>query len=446
METLGTQVILRDDRTHVAVHESIVRVVAGPDAGRTVKCTTPRVSIGTAPNNDLVLGDDTVSSHHAQIVRKGERFVVRDLGSTNGTWVGDEEVVEAFLSPGKRIHFGNTTIELTAKVEWLPVERDREDFGELVGRSEVMRTMFGLLERVARTELVCVVLGETGVGKEMVARAIHGASPRREQPFVVVDCASVNRQLIESDLFGHERGAFTGAEQRRAGAFELASGGTLFLDEVGELPLDLQPRLLRVLERREVRPLGAERTLDVDVRVVAATHRDLEAQVAEGTFREDLFYRLAEIVLHIPPLHARKEDIPLLAKALLPRNRVSSDAEAKLAALDYPGNVRELRNLLRRAAALADRGVIDAAAIEQALLVGARRPPVAAPTPEDVPLHAELSIKDARQQWLDVLEPRYLRAVLDRVAQDLDAAAAHAGIHKKTFARTLRKHGVEIDD
>ena len=442
MESLGTQVIVRDGQHQIRMHRSVVHVVAGPDSGRTVECASSRVTIGTQASNDLVLSDDTVSGHHAEVKKRGERYIVRDLGSTNGTWLGDEEVIEAYLAPHKRVQLGNTTIEFRPHVDYVAIDTAKGRFGDLVGRSEEMRSVFGLLERIAPTELVCVILGPTGVGKEMVARAIHDASARRDRPFVVVDCAAVNRQLIESDLFGHERGAFTGAENRRVGAFEQAAGGTLFLDEIGELPLDLQPRLLRVLERREVRPLGAESAIPVDIRVLAATHRDIEQKVENEAFREDLFFRLAEVVVRIPALDARKNDIPLLARALLPSHGLTEEAERHLVNLPYPGNVRQLRNLLRRAAAFAEDGRIDVSGIEQALAVGARPPASTPSTNGSVALNEGRPIREARQRWLDELEPRYVRAVLDLVGGDIEAAADHAGIHKKTFARTLRKHGV----
>ncbi len=317
------------------------------------------------------------------------------------------------------------------------VDLDSGRFGDLHFASSAMREAAALLAKVAPTDLSCVVTGETGTGKELAARALHQHSDRAAMPFVVVDCGSVQRNLIESELFGHERGAFTGAERARAGAFETADKGTLFLDEIGELPLDLQPKLLRVLERGEIKRLGASRRVVVDVRVVAATHRDLPAMVDAETFREDLFYRLAEVVVALPALRDRVGGAAFLAERFLKdlNGELTPGAKDALNTRRWPGNVRELRNVLRRAAVMSE-GPIEAAHFAP-LVTGAQV------SRDAVPLSDHLPLKEARELWLEPLERRYLVAVLARHEGDLTSAAAHIGLHKKSLERLLRKHALK---
>ncbi|MBI4871228.1 MAG: sigma 54-interacting transcriptional regulator [Candidatus Riflebacteria bacterium] len=271
-------------------------VEEGPDKGSTAGLEGERLTLGTAPDNGLVLSDPSVSRHHAELVRGPEGLLLRDLGSTNGTFLGAHRVKEAFVGAGVRVILGRTVILLApAEGMLLAFPSEQTSFGELHGQSTAMRRLFGVLARVAPTEITVLISGETGTGKELAARALHASSRRATGPFVPLDCGALERELAGSDLFGHEPGAFTGAAGRRPGIFEQARGGTVFLDELGELPLELQPKLLRVLERREVRRLGASSYLSVDVRLLAATHRDLKAMAAAGTFREDLLYRVAQV-------------------------------------------------------------------------------------------------------------------------------------------------------
>jgi len=323
-----------------------------------------------------------------------------------------------------------------------------ERFGELYGDSTPMREVFGLLARVAPTDLGVVLLGETGTGKELAARALHAEGERAGAPFVVLDCGAIQPNLIESELFGHERAAFTGADRPRKGAFEVADGGTIFLDEIGELPLELQPKLLRVLERREVQRLGASRPEAIDVRLVAATHRNLAQMVTAGTFREDLYFRLAEMEIRLPPLRDRKEDIPLLARRMLaelaeaggPTVPLSDAALQTLKRRDWPGNVRQLRNVLRRAAVMATGETIEPEDLESLPISG---PPPSAP---EATVDASLPLKEARDAWSAPLERDYLERVLRHHVGDLDAASAHAGIHRKSFERLLRRHDLKAAD
>ena len=356
-----------DQGQRLSIEELHLTVVDGPLRGTDVACGTRTVRIGTAPDNDLVVQDTTVSRYHAILEPSGGRLLLKDLGSTNGTFVGDSQIREVFLRPGICIRIGRTTLRLALKARHamlLPSCSDR--FGHLVGSSLKMRQLFTLLEWVAPTQITMLVTGPTGTGKELVARSVHDACTVRTGAFVVLDCGAADPGIISSELFGHESGAFTGASNRRIGVFEQARGGTVFIDEVGELPIDLQPKLLRVLESREIRRLGGNQVIPVDVRVIAATNRDLEQMVVRGTFRKDLYYRLCQVKIDIPSLERRMDDLPLLIQAILERMprpagplSVRSDVVEFLRGCSFPGNVRQLKNLLERAAQVARGPVIE---------------------------------------------------------------------------------------
>jgi DNA-binding NtrC family response regulator len=402
-----------------------------------------RVSVGTAGTNDLRLTDDTVSRHHCEILVRGDCYVVRDLGSTNGTFVDGVRVFDAPIDPGMEFFLGDTRIQFDPTQTWVPLgESQAEHFGELYGSSPAMRAVFALLEKVASVSLTALIVGETGTGKEIAARATHQFSTRANGPFVILDCGAVNENLIEAELFGHERGAFTGADRSRAGAFERAHEGTIFLDEIGELPLELQPKLLRVLERKEVTRIGAGEPIEVDVRVIAATHRDLAAMVDSGTFREDLLYRLAEVVVRLPPLREHREDVAFLAQHILtqldgPARSLSPDAVAYLYEQPWPGNVRELRNVVRRAAALSTSTMLLRDSFERLEQVRASsKPPPPAPLPGTVTLTDQLSLRELRRST----EREYLSKLILHYAGDLDRAAQHAQIHRKSLERLIRQH------
>jgi DNA-binding NtrC family response regulator len=419
----------------LAVRRAELRVARGPDKGRTLVLGDDggaTAILGTDPDADLVLRDDTVSQRHAELRAGPLGWTIRDLGSTNGTWIGETRVVEAVLDARtKRLALGET--ELAWKLLDGEVEHElaARPFGDLVGNSPLMRRTFALLEDAARADTTVLLEGESGSGKEVLAERLHRASARATGPFVVVDCGAIAAGLVESELFGHEAGAFTSADRARAGAFEEANGGTLFLDEIGELPLPLQPKLLRALEAREIRRLGSARARAVDVRVVAATHRRLDRMVADKTFREDLYYRLAVLRIRVPPLRDRVEDIAPLARRFLAQLRPDADPTAILtpplvAALErygWPGNVRELRNVVERLALV---GELDTA-------VDARP---AAPPP---PYH------DAREEALARFERDYCLACLAAADGVVAQAAARAGISRQMFHRLLKKHGVSSD-
>ena len=312
-------------------------VVSGGARGKKLKLGD-QLTVGKAPDNDLVLPDDTVSRHHCVLERRPEGIVVRDLGSTNQTRVGRTAVREATIEPGSTISVGNVELVLRSepnRAQILPSESPQ--FGEVIGASLAMRSIFGLLERIAPTDACVLIEGETGTGKDVLARSIHQQSARKDSEFVVVDCGAISYNLIESELFGHERGAYTGAVAARQGAFELAGRGTVFLDEVGELPLDVQPKLLRVLESGEFRRVGGNKTMRTEARIIAATKRNLREEVERGKFREDLYFRLSVVPVTVPPLRQRREDIPALVERFLDqaRKRVPAAANVTLVPHSY---------------------------------------------------------------------------------------------------------------
>ena len=341
-------------------------VVKGPDRGRVVERAAESLTIGSADDNDLVLTDDTVSRYHTELRPLGDRVQVIDHGSTNGTSVGSARVNDGSVMSGTVLTLGKTFIKVTDG-EPLEVELSQaEDLHGLRGKSPSMRRLMARIERVAITDVSILLQGETGTGKEVVSRAIHLASRRADRPLEVVDCGALMPSLVASELFGHEKGAFTGANQQYIGAFERANGGTIFLDEIGELTPDLQVRLLGVLERRRFRRVGGSKPVDVDVRVIAATHRDLRQRVNANEFRQDLYYRIAVARLDIPPLRERVEDIPMLASHFLhemgieePLHQVLQlDALTTLQRYQWPGNVRELRNFVESAVAFGGDTVV----------------------------------------------------------------------------------------
>jgi transcriptional regulator with GAF, ATPase, and Fis domain len=420
-------------------------VLSGVHKG-TTKLIGGRLTIGKAADNDLVLTDDTVSRHHCELLRAPDGIHVRDLDSTNGTKIDGTRVREAVLQPGSTLKVGEVEISVrpqTQRIEVLP--SDKTQFGPAIGESLAMRTIFGVLERIAPTDATVLLEGETGTGKDVLARAIWERSARKAKPFLVVDCGAVSYSLIESELFGHERGSFTGAVAQRQGAFELADGGTVFLDEIGELPLDVQPKLLRVLEAREFRRVGGNRPMQSNVRVIAATKRDLQREVQSGKFREDLYFRLAVVPVTVPPLRSRREDIPLLAKHVLKTAagnqgdlEISAETLAALASHDWPGNVRELRNVLERAVYMSqatgsrDINVITLPQVN----VG-----------DDVfQFDAERSYRETRARFESEFEKRYLKWLLSRHSGNVSAAAREAKMDRKHLHDLARRHGVRDDE
>jgi transcriptional regulator with GAF, ATPase, and Fis domain len=434
-------------------------VIKGPQRATEFLIAGDVIRVGKAPENDLALSDETVSRVHFEIVRDAKGYLVRDMKSTNGTFLDGAEIKEAYLRTGSVIGAGSSELKFTPfeeRIEILPSERDH--LGEMVGRSAPMREIFGLIEKIAPTDATVLIEGETGTGKDMVARTLHQLSRRKDAPFIVVDCGAVAGTLIESELFGHEKGAFTGAVAARQGAFELASGGTVFLDELGELSLDLQPKLLRVLEQRELRRVGGSKTTKVDIRVIAATRKDLRSEVEKGKFREDLYFRLNVVPITAPPLRDRREDIPLLvdnflAKADTGPVTLSDSTRAALMAHDWPGNVRELRNVLERAAALGgDPGVLVAPLAElgpraaASAAAAAAASTTAAGRGDWVDFEPGLSYRDTKEKWNEQFERRYLTWLLRRADGNISKAARDADMDRKYLHKLLRKYGIAAAD
>ena len=434
--------------TRVSVRSLCVDVTDGPDAGRTCVATSDRLSIGTAHGNDVVLVDPTVSRFHAQLSREPEGVSIEDRGSTNGTFVGAVRVERALVPPGTSLTIGRTTLRIRDG-EDVDVEiHGGEALGGLFARSPIMRRLLAQLQRAAQSEVSTLLTGESGTGKERFARALHELGPRAGRAFETVDCASLSPTLVASELFGHERGAFTGADRKHVGAFERADGGTLFLDEIGELPESLQPALLGALERRRFRRLGGRDEIAVDVRVVSATNRDLRAEVNAGKFRLDLFYRVAVVRLEIPPLRARLDDIPLLIEHFARdagytgpiEQLISPETMGTFLRHYWPGNVRELRNVVDATLAMGETPVLEDSS-----------PGIPAGTPAQVAvpgLHIALEptleqpYKEARLRVLNQFEAAYLPRLLERAGGNVSQAARDADMDRSHLWDMLRRHGL----
>jgi DNA-binding NtrC family response regulator len=413
-------------------------IVEGPDMGRAVALGLEPIVIGTDPSCDLTLADPRVSRRHLEITAGEAGFEVRDLDSKNGTLFEGAAISAATVGAGATLRLGNTYLRIQPEPHGLALPpSERRKLGELVGESLAMRELFTILERAADSEVTVLLEGETGTGKELSARAIHELGGRRRGPMVALDCGALPEGLVESELFGHVRGAFTGAMQARQGAFVRASGGTLFLDEVDSLPLALQSRLLRALESRRVRPVGGDDEVDVDVRVVAACQQDLSLAVARGEFRPDLYYRLSVLRVVLPPLRARREDLVATIRELLARRGFEADAIAgsnfeRLLAYPWPGNVRELRNVLDRALALSP-GASSFADLRVTL-------PGETSNDEGLTIRTDLPYAEAKQRLLDVFESRYLAELIARNDGNVSAAAREAGVDRKHLRALLKKH------
>lgn len=397
------------------------------------------ITVGAHASCDLVLDDAQVSRKHAELAITPEGIRVKDLGSTNGTWFQGTRVGEVVVPAGATIQFGSTPVKITGSDTPSLPPSDRDHFGNMAGHSLAMRELFAVLEMASPTDATVLVEGESGTGKELAAQAIHDASPRAARPFVVVDCSAISEQLIDSHLFGHVKGAFTGAERDRKGAFVEASGGTLFLDELGELPLPVQARLLRVLEAQTVQPVGADRPIKVDTRVIAATHRDLQRMVAAKEFRFDLFYRLAVVHVALPALRDRLEDLPHLVATFYERKGlapgpIDGDNLDKLRRYAWPGNVRELRNVLERAWALAGTAT-KFRELRLWLDTSAQQPQA-----QEV-IDTSLPFKEAKERWNDQFERRYVSLVWSAAGNNVTRAAEHAGLSRRHFRELLYKHG-----
>ena len=452
------------------------------------------IRIGSMDDNDIVINDDTVSRYHCKIVQDDTGYALVDNRSTNGTFVNKVRIREAFLKPGCTLSVGQSQLRFNAREDEVQIVPSRADrCAGLIGGNAKMREIYASIEKIAPTATTVVIDGETGTGKEVVAQAIHSLSPRSRNDCVVFDCGAVPPNLIESELFGHEKGSFTGAVMTREGLFEQADGGTLFLDELGELPIDLQPKLLRALEQREVRRVGSTKAAKVDVRIIAATNRNLEDEVKAGRFRQDLFYRLSVVRLHLPALRERADDIPLLVQHFLDTGsynfplgkaqgapkvrRVSREAMTALQNYPWPGNVRELVNVIERAVSFCDGEQLESADLPDyvrsarpgaraATVTGTtRRAPAAtpasatpvvsmdpnapAPTPPEELLGEGVTFKDAKERWVASFERDYILQMLRRNSGNISHAARAADIDRKYFRKLMKKYDIEaagVDD
>ena len=427
-----------------------IAVTSGPDAGATKNFSLPLLRIGSAPDNDLVLSDPTVSRHHAEMQFTEDGLQLRDLNSTNGTFIGDIRVMETYLASETNCKLGYTQLTIRPFTEEHQIEIAAEDhLGELVGASAPMRQLYGYMQAIAPTPTTVLIHGESGSGKELVARTLHELSGR-SGPIVVFDASVTDPEMVRNDLFGHVKGAYTGATGSREGAFRRADKGTLFIDEIGELPLDLQPRLLRALENREVTPIGSDQPTRVDVRVVAATHRDLKAMVDAGEFRADLFYRLSVVPLRVPPLREIRDDVPLLVKSFIERLQLNCEitpaAVTALQQYQWPGNVRELRNVLERAAVLCQNGRIEPQDLhlDQHPSAPPTLPPIggagtssAAPSTATTQPLAPSSRDQLREQ-----ERQMILDTLSRNGNNKTAAARELGIPLSTLKRRLKEYEI----
>nr|HEX4315848.1 sigma 54-interacting transcriptional regulator [Kofleriaceae bacterium] len=428
-EPLTSRALLR-----AVVRECKLTIVDGQREIRAFPFAAERVVIGADPAADLAIDDSAMSKFHCEIRVRDGAATLRDLGSRNGTLVDHVPVVEAPLRPGSILAVGRTTLRFdvgTRDVE-IPLSA-RDHFGRMRAQSVGMRAAFATLEAAAASDVTVLLHGESGTGKELAAESIHLESKRRDGPFVVLDCGAIPASLLEAELFGHEAGAFTGATATRAGVFEAAHGGTIFLDEIGELALDLQPKLLRAIERREIQRIGSTQRIKVDVRIVAATNRNLQSEVNARRFRADLYFRLAVLVVKLPSLRERAADVPLLVEAILDDLRAGDSPMARslrrgelLADLlrhDWPGNVRELRNY-----------------IEGCLV---RQDPVAPVMPSgEPPIDATEPLAVVRERWVRHVERRYLEQLLVIHHNNVSAAARAAGIDRVHMHRLLARAGL----
>lgn len=433
--------------------------VTNPEGETTSHSFDRRVVVfGSHPDADLCLDDRQISRQHCQIEVDEGGYRLRDLQSKNGTFINTVKVVDCYLEPGLTWTIGSH--HLTFDLENKEVEihlSGKEYFGGMLGRSKAMREVFGVLARVASTDATVLVEGESGTGKELAAIAIHEHSSRNGGPFIVFDCSAVPRDLVESELFGHVRGAFTGAVSGRKGAFERAHGGTLFIDELGELNIELQPKLLRALESGNIQPVGGTQIVPCDARIIAATNRNLKREIEAGHFREDLYYRVAVIEVGLPPLRKRIKDIPFLVehflKELSPTGgkdmlQVSFATMEKLKRHRWPGNIRELKNFIERAAVLADGDRVET----KFLKVG--RPqhetPAELPTVKDVfaglNLGDDLPFKDAKGRLVEAFEKTYWSQLLERTGGNVSKAARIAGVHRKSVEYIMKKLDLRRDD
>lgn len=414
--------------------------IAGPDRGDSTSIREGQeVYFGSSADCGMCLTDKTVSRRHLKAVLENNKVILIDQGSTNGAFIHGSRFKEITIGHGAEFKLGRTVVKYLPEEEVVePEPSPDQNFGQLIGGDTKIRQLFKLMGDIAVTDATCLIEGETGTGKELIAEELHNHSHRRNGPFVVFDCGSVPRELIESALFGHLKGSFTGAVTDRKGAFAEAHGGTIFLDEIGEMALDLQPSLLRVLDKRAIRRVGSNTYENIDVRVVAATNRDLRAEVQQKNFREDLYYRLAVIRISVPPLRERGSDIPVLIDNFIERFSptgnllVNPEDMQTLRKHSWPGNVRELRNAIERACLLANDGYLN---LDDALQHNDAAPAMGVRT--------DLPFKEAKGQLVEMFEREYIEDLMTRHSMNLSAAAREAQIDRKHLRELIRKYDLD---
>ncbi|MCC7459799.1 MAG: sigma 54-interacting transcriptional regulator [Proteobacteria bacterium] len=392
--------------------------------------TKSTFTMGKNQDNDIVVFDEYVSGYHCKIEFRDSKFFIKDLGSTNGTFVHGKRVVEAYINDGTPIELGRAKFQFlihNESQEMLPPPKE-DYFCGMISKDKSMKEIFGLIQTLQNNTTPVLIQGETGTGKELIARAIHENSPRKSKRFISVNCGAIAKELIESELFGHEKGAFTGAVASREGLFELADGGTLFLDEIGELPMDLQPKLLRVLENGELRRVGSSKNTTVDVRIIAATHRNLGEQIINQKFREDLYYRIYVLPITLPSLRDRKGDIEHLVEHFLKSAKpITEDALSKLIAHNWPGNVRELKNVIERALVISSsRETIDVQHVQ----------------------FAQIGTKTMPRTGIITLEEMEKMTIIDALNKNRwkkTETAQKLGIAKSTLHEKVKKYGISED-
>lgn len=425
--------------SRIKVKRAQLKVIKGPDKGLEELIPLHGLTVGKGPSCNFVLTDPAVSAEHFRLVPTEKGFHIQDLGSSNGTWLQKYCVGSAYIANRTKIDVGYSTLRLDVLDGHEEYSLSRSsNFGDMIGQSVAMRQVFALLEQAATSDATLLLEGETGTGKDLAAETVHFFSARREKPFVVVDCGNLQSNLVESQLFGHVKGAFTGATTDRKGAFEAAQGGTVFLDEIGELDPPLQPKLLRVLETRQVQRIGETVYRPVDVRLIAATNRHLESEMNLGRFRNDLFYRIAVLQVHIPPLRDRPGDIALIAAAIMqhmdqnidPEDILSDDVLKMFVSHHWPGNVRELRNVIERLLLFPEWPECAIATDSEQY----RSSSAAAPL--------DLPYLKAKNLVVERFEEQYLRALLKACDGMVIRAAEKAKISRQSLHYLMRKHGI----
>jgi DNA-binding NtrC family response regulator len=445
--------ILDESRSHFTIQGILVKVLEGPDKGMEIRLNKRLNTIGTGEASTIKLTDRSVSRNHLEIELGPQAAKVRDLDSKNGIYVGQVRIYEADINTSIHLQLGTTLIQLKPTEEKVSISLSKEtSFGQAIGISEAMREIFAILSQVAKQPTSILLEGPTGTGKELLARAIHEKSARASKPFVILDCTALPPTLAERELFGHVRGAFTGANKAAPGLFEQANLGTLFIDELGELSLELQPKLLRALETGEYRALGSTRIQKTDVRVLSATNRDLLKQINHGIFRSDLFYRLSTIHLRIPPLCERTEDIPLLMKHFLTEfsqtlpnplsdiemNYFMEQNQEAFTKHPWPGNARQLRNKLEASLASSKEDGLDHPISLSIDLSEAKqlKKMVKRTLPSDLPF------AEAKSLMIDQFEKAYLEELLKKTDKNISEAARQCKMDRRNLQKLLRKHGL----